>query len=272
MNVISLGDETTVRLAMFLLVFLALAITERIWPCRQHGLWVHRWLNNLSLSVINTLCLRLLTPWSATMFALLIVDERASVVAMHEWPFWASVIAFVLLFDLTIYMQHRLFHIIGPLWHFHRVHHTDLEYDVTTGMRFHPISIMISMAIKLLLVLLLGPLPVAVLIAEVLLNATSMFNHSNIRLPPRLEKALRYVIVTPDMHRIHHSTLTGEHGANFGFNFPWWDRLFGSYLENPSVSHADMSIGIDGYGVDWSVRLDRLLWQPMRRDDGTEQE
>lgn len=271
MNTFSLGDETTVRLAIFLLIFVALAIMERISPCRRNGLWLHRWVNNLSLSAINTLCLRLLTPWSATMFAVLIVDEKASVVAMHEWRLWSSVVAFVLVFDLTIYAQHRLFHIIGPLWLFHRVHHTDVEYDVTTGMRFHPVSIMISMAIKLLLVLLLGPLPVAVLIAEILLNATSMFNHSNIRLAPGLEKALRYVIVTPDMHRIHHSTLPGEHGANFGFNFPWWDRFFGTYLETASVAQAEMPIGIDGYGVDWSVRLDRLLWQPMRRGEGSGQ-
>ena len=117
----------------------------------------------------------------------------------------------------------------------------------------------------LLLVLLLGPLPVAVLIAEVLLNGTSMFNHSNIRLPQRLEKALRYVIVTPDMHRIHHSSLASEHGANFGFNFPWWDRLFGSYLESAAVPQSKMKIGIDGFGVDWSIRLDRLLLQPMRQ-------
>ena len=121
-------------------------------------------------------------------------------------------------------------------------------------------------AIKFLLVLSLAPLPVAVLIAEVLLNGTSMFNHSNIRLPPRLEKTLRYIIVTPDMHRIHHSTLASEHGANYGFNFPWWDRLFGTYLESAKESQSKMRIGIDGFGVDWSIRLDRMLLQPLREE------
>ena len=264
MNAIPVGDEATVRLTIFVMLFLALAITEKIFPKRRNELWLKRWFNNLSLSALNTLCLRFLTPWSATLFALFVIDKQVSVLEIYDWPIWLSVVSFVLIFDVTIYFQHRLFHLIRPLWIFHRVHHTDVEYDVTTGTRFHPVSIIISMAIKLLLVLLLGPLPVAVLIAEVLLNGTSMFNHSNIRLPQRLEKALRYVIVTPDMHRIHHSSLASEHGANFGFNFPWWDRLFGSYLESATEPQSKMKIGIDGFGVDWSIRLDRLLLQPMQ--------
>ena len=267
MNVITAGDEATLRLSIFLTLFLVLAIAERLFPRRHNELWLKRWISNLSLSALNTLCLRFLTPWSATLFAFFVIDERASLFGIYRLPTWLSIVSFVLIFDMAIYFQHRLFHALGPLWIFHRVHHTDVEYDVTTGTRFHPVSILVSMIIKLLLVLLLAPLPIAVMIAEVLLNGTSMFNHSNIRLPHRIEKALRYVIVTPDMHRIHHSKLTGEHGSNFGFNFPWWDRLFGSYLESAKEPQTEMRIGINGFGVDSSIRLDRLLLQPIQKGE-----
>jgi len=264
MNAITVGDEATVRLAIFLTLFLAFAVLERIYPKRRNHLWATRWLNNLSLSALNTLYLRFLTPWSGTLFALLIMQNESSIIGVSNLPMPLSVLFFVLVFDLTIYFQHRLFHYIKPLWVFHRVHHTDVEYDVTTGTRFHPVSILISMAIKMILIFVIGPLPIAVLIAEVLLNATSMFNHSNIRLPQSLEKVLRYVIVTPDMHRIHHSVAEREHGANFGFNFPWWDRLFGSYLESASEPQTEMQIGISGFDEDKSIRLDRLLAQPFQ--------
>lgn len=264
MNVIAVGDEAAVRLAIFLGLFSIFAFLERLYPKRPTGLWRERWLNNLSLSAINTLCLRFLAPWSGTVFALLVMERAVSPLAIHAWPLSISVLVFVVAFDLTIYFQHRLFHAFNPLWVFHRVHHTDVEYDVTTGNRFHPVSILVSMVIKLALVMALGPVPVAVLVAEVLLNATSMFNHSNIRLPVRLERGLRYVIVTPDMHRIHHSIAEAEQGANFGFNFSCWDRLFGTYREQAESPQHTMLIGIIGFDRDWSVRLDKLLLQPFR--------
>lgn len=267
MDALTVGNDATFRMVIFVWLFLVLAITERLFPMRRNNLWLGRWFSNLSLSALNTLCLRVLSPWSATLFAFFIIEEEVSLFTIYQLPTWLSVACFILIFDITIYFQHRLFHAVRPLWIFHRVHHTDVEYDLTTGIRFHPVSILISMLIKLLLVLLIGPLPSAVLAAEVLLNATSMFNHSNIKLAPELEKRLRYVIVTPDMHRIHHSTLRSEHGANFGFNFPWWDRLFGTYLESAAEPQTKMKVGIDGFGAPWSIRLDRLLLQPMEKGE-----
>ena len=149
--------------------------------------------------------------------------------------------------QLTIYWQHRLFHRFKFLWRLHRMHHTDIDYDVSTGIRFHPLSILISTLIKFCLIILIGPPAIAVLISEVLLNATSMFNHSNVKLSKRFDATLRYFLVTPDMHRVHHSTIGAEHNKNFGFNFPiWWDRLFGSYLAQPSLEQEEMSIGRRG--------------------------
>ena len=178
---------------------------------------------------------------------------------------WLSVAIFLLAFDLTIYFQHRLFHVIPIVWRLHRMHHTDVDYDVSTGNRFHPISIVLSSLIKLALILLLGPLPVAVLIAELLLNATSMFNHSNLKLSAALDKALRYFIVTPDMHRVHHSVNANEHNRNFGFNFPWWDRLFGTYQNQPELKHDKMEIGIAGFRDQNSIELHQLFTQPLKK-------
>ena len=173
--------------------------------------------------------------------------------------------SFVLLFDLTIYFQHRLFHIVPVFWRLHRMHHTDVDYDVTTGNRFHPVSILLSSVIKLGLVVCLGPLPIAIVLAEILLNATSMFNHSNISIPVAADKVLRNIIVTPDMHRIHHSVDQLEHNRNFGFNFPWWDRLFGTYQQRPKLGQQEMEIGIAGFRDPESAGLLGLLLQPLKK-------
>jgi sterol desaturase/sphingolipid hydroxylase (fatty acid hydroxylase superfamily) len=171
-----------------------------------------------------------------------------------------------LLLDLAIYGQHVVFHAVPFFWRLHRMHHADLEFDVTTGLRFHPGEIVVSMLIKFAAVFIVGPAPVAVLIFEVLLNVTSMFNHGNVRLPAQLDRMLRLFVVTPDMHRVHHSTDRRETDSNFGFNVPWWDRLFGTYRAQPALGHERMTLGIDRFREPRELWLDRMLWQPLRRD------
>ncbi len=264
MNAIDPGNEAAIRLGIFISLFIGFALLQLWVPRRRYRLdWKVRWLNNLSLSFVNSILLKLLIPFSGTAFAVLVSEKEWSPVALSELPTAASVIIFLVLFDLTIYFQHRVFHYFNPLWKLHRVHHTDLDYDLTTGTRFHPVSIVISMLVKLLLVLILGAPAIAILTAEILLNATSMFNHSNIHLPAGLDKKLRLLIVTPDMHRIHHSAKSHEHNCNFGFNFSCWDRLFGTYLDKAEEPQETMVIGIDHYGFDKSVRLDKLIIQPF---------
>jgi sterol desaturase/sphingolipid hydroxylase (fatty acid hydroxylase superfamily) len=178
-------------------------------------------------------------------------------------PFWAAFIASLLLLDLSIYAQHVVFHKVPILWRLHRMHHTDLDFDVTTALRFHPLEIVLSMLVKLAVVGLLGAPAVAVLVFEVLLNATAMFIHGNVGLPPRFDRALRRLVVTPDMHRVHHSIRREETDSNFGFNLSWWDRLFGTYRDQPRDGHAGMTIGLE-YFRDWrATRLDGLLMQPF---------
>ena len=267
MNTVEAGDEGLIRLSIFLGLFVAFALLERWFPRRERRVdWRLRWLNNLSLSLINSLLLRVLVPFSGTAFALLVQLKGWGLFHLTDIAPVIAVVVFLLAFDVTIYFQHRLFHYVNALWVLHRVHHTDLDYDLTTGNRFHPLSIVISMLIKLLLVLVLGAPAFAILTAEVLLNATSMFNHSNLKLPAKLEKMLRLVVVTPDMHRIHHSVLDTEHSCNFGFNFSCWDRLFGTYLETASIPQDMMQIGIKGFDAKSSVRLDRLLVQPFTKN------
>nr|WP_284047903.1 sterol desaturase family protein [Halomonas gemina] len=174
-----------------------------------------------------------------------------------------AVVVSVVMLDVAIYFQHRLFHAVPWLWRLHRMHHADLEFDVTTGLRFHPLEILISMGIKLAVVTLLGTPALAVLIFEVLLNATSMFNHGNVRLPARVDRWLRLAVVTPDMHRVHHSIVRQETDSNFGFNLPWWDRLFGTYRDQPAAGHLGMTIGIEAFREAHDLRLDRMLLQPF---------
>lgn len=265
MSTVEIETEGMIRLSIFLLLFCLFALLEKRYPRRS---WLIdkrvRWLNNLSLTMFNTFMLRMVLPFSGTAFALLVQVKGGLLLDLSKLPHAIGIPLFVIAFDMTIYFQHRLFHWLQVLWVLHRVHHSDLDYDVTTGNRFHPLSILISMMIKLFLVWLVGPPMMAILIAEVLLNATSMFNHSNIALPQGVEKTLRWVIVTPEMHRIHHSSKKSEHSCNFGFNFSCWDRVFGTYLDKASIDQSEMRIGIEGYGEESSVRLDHLLVQPLK--------
>jgi sterol desaturase/sphingolipid hydroxylase (fatty acid hydroxylase superfamily) len=183
-------------------------------------------------------------------------------------PAWVGVVSSVVVLDLAIYLQHVLFHAVPVLWRLHRMHHADLEFDVSTGLRFHPLEILLSMLIKFTVIVALGAPAVAVLIFEVLLNATSMFNHGNVRIPTSLDRTLRWIVVTPDMHRVHHSILSRETNSNFGFNLPWWDRLFGTYWAQPTAGHDGMTIGIEQFREPRELGLDRMLLQPFRGDAG----
>ena len=172
----------------------------------------------------------------------------------------------LLLLDLAIYLQHRLVHYVPVLWRVHRMHHADLDFDVTTGARFHPLEIALSLGIKCVVIVPLGASPLAVLLFEIALNATAMFNHSNVRLPRAMERLLRLLVVTPDMHRVHHSVVQRETDSNFGFNFPWWDRMFGTYRPQPEAGHETMTIGLEQFRAPHELRLDRMLTQPFRDD------
>src|ERR1022692_2477375 len=181
-------------------------------------------------------------------------------------PAWAAIPLGVIALDLAIYTQHVVFHHVPVLWRLHRMHHADLDIDVTTGVRFHPLEILFSLAIKMVAVLALGVPALAGLIFEVLLNATSMFNHSNVALPPRLEPVARWIVVTPQMHQVHHSIERAETDSNFGFNLPWWDRLFGTYRAKPAAGEQGMTIGLPIFRDVAELGVVRLLTQPFRND------
>jgi len=266
MNTFFIGSESDLRLAVFVGLFVLLALLETRFPRRQRVYpRSSRWPTNLGLSVLNTIVARILIPLAGVGAATYATSNGFGMLPRLPLPGWLETVLFLLLFDLTIYLQHRLFHRVPWLWRLHRVHHTDPDYDVTTGNRFHPLSILLSGLIKTALILLTGPQAVAVVSAEILLNATSMFNHSNIRVPLWLDRRLRVCIVTPDMHRVHHSVEESEHNHNFGFNFSWWDRIFSTYLDQPRVGHQAMDIGIKGFQTADSIRLGRLLIQPLKR-------
>jgi sterol desaturase/sphingolipid hydroxylase (fatty acid hydroxylase superfamily) len=183
-------------------------------------------------------------------------------------PVWAKCLIALVLLDLAIYLQHRIFHYVPVLWRLHRMHHADLNVDVTTGVRFHPVEILLSLGIKFLVIVPLGAPPLAVLAFEIGLNASSMFNHSNVQLAARIERWLRWIVVTPDMHRVHHSIVRREADSNFGFNFPWWDRLFKTYRAQPEAGHDSMTLGVQEFRDPKEFRLTRMLTQPFRKDDG----
>lgn len=259
--------ESIIRLSCFLAVLLLMMLWEWRDPRRSLG-WprAQRWPANLSIVAVDSIVVRLVFP--------LVAVEAAGLAEAHRWglfhwlnaPFGFAFVASLLLLDLTIYTQHVLFHKIAWLWRLHRVHHTDLDFDVTTALRFHPLEIALSMLIKLGLVMALGAPPVAVLLFEVILNAAAMFNHANAALPEKLDRWLRWIVVTPDMHRIHHSVRVEETDSNFGFNLPWWDRLFNTYRDQPHDGHRGMTIGLEDCR-DWrATRLDGLLMQPFCRD------
>ena len=226
-----------------------------------------RWTNNLALTVLNSVLVRAILPVAAIGVAGFAAERGMGVLNIFPLPHAWAIVVSVLVLDAAIYLQHLMFHAVPLFWRLHRVHHADLDFDVTTGARFHPIEIALSMLIKFAVILVLGPPAVAVLIFEVLLNATSMFNHGNVRLPARIDRVLRWLVVTPDMHRVHHSIDPRETNSNFGFNVPWWDRLFGTYRRSPGPARR-MTIGIEQFRERRELWLDRMLLQPFRPDDG----
>jgi sterol desaturase/sphingolipid hydroxylase (fatty acid hydroxylase superfamily) len=268
MSEVLLGNEPVIRLLAFAGIFAVMAAWEVLAPRRKQGLARGtRWPSNIVIVALDTVLVRLVFPVTAVGVALIAEARGWGLLHAFGVPMWASVPAAVIALDLAIYLQHVLFHAVPALWRLHRMHHSDLEVDVSTGARFHPIEILLSMGLKLGVVVALGAPAVAVLIFEVLLNATSMFNHSNVRIPVRLDRVLRLIVVTPDMHRVHHSIAARETNSNFGFNLPWWDRLFGTYRAQPAAGHEAMTLGIDQFRDPAEQRLDRMLTQPFRDDD-----
>ena len=260
-----LAAEPMIRLVFFLGVLAAMALWEVAAPRRRQEIpRVLRWTNNMALVVVDTVILRLSFPILAVGLAVMAEDRGWGLFNIIDAPLWLAILAAMLLLDLAIYLQHVMFHAVPGLWRLHRMHHADLEFDATTGLRFHPIEILISMGIKLAVVAALGPPAVAVLLFEVLLNATALFNHANIDLPRPVDRVLRLFVVTPDMHRVHHSVLPHETNRNFGFNLPWWDRLLGTYVAQPAKGHAGMEIGIEQFRTRRDLWLDRMLLQPVR--------
>ncbi len=266
---LSLDNETAIRLGIFLGVLVLVAAWEALSPrrVRSFSRW-RRWPGNLGLVALNTVVLRLLFPAAAVGMAWYAREHGWGLFNAVQVPAALAVVATVVALDLLIYLQHVMFHAVPALWRLHRMHHADLDFDVTTGARFHPIEIVLSMVIKLAAVVVLGAPPVAVVIFEVALNATAMFNHGNLRLPLAVDRVLRLFVVTPDMHRVHHSVVPAETNSNFGFNLPWWDRLLGTYRAQPAAGHEAMTIGIEQFREAGDLRLDRMLAQPFRGAPG----
>jgi len=248
MGDIILSNHMAIRLASFSLVLVAMAVWEVLAPRRPLQLTrLARWPHNLGIVLLNTLLVRVLFPTAAVGMALYAQDRGWGLLSGSGIATWIVVPLCVLVLDLAIYLQHVMFHAVPLFWRFHRMHHADLDFDVTTGARFHPVEIVLSMLIKFAVIIAIGPPAIAVLVFEVILNATSMFNHSNARIVPAIDRVLRCFVVTPDMHRVHHSTEDDETNSNFGFNLPWWDRLFGTYRDQPRAGHTGMTIGIHGF-------------------------
>lgn len=265
----SLIHAGTIRFAAFAGIVALMVGWELIAPRRPRvvsGSRLHRWPANFGITLVNGALLGLLGPLSAIGIAAVSASQGWGLFNLLAVPRWLAVIASVLLLDLTIYAQHVLFHVVPLFWRFHRMHHADRDLDVSSGGRFHTLEILLSAAVKVAVVALLGAPVLAVLAFEVLLNATSMFNHSNVYLSPSADRWLRRILVTPDMHRVHHSIERVETDSNFGFNLPWWDVLFGTYRAQPRLGHQDMVIGIEQFGSLGDQRFDRMWLIPFRED------
>ena len=259
--------EITARVALAVGVFAIMAAWEVFAPRRRLVVGrPTRWPSNIGIVVVDALVVRLAVPAAAVGASLYAAGHGIGL--FHYLNLRLSVAALLgfLVLDLVIYAQHVVFHHVQWLWRLHRMHHADLDIDVTTGLRFHPFEILISLGIKIAAVLAFGIPPVAVFVFEVVLNATSMFNHSNVSMPPWLDRMVRLLVVTPDMHRVHHSVVRAETDSNFGFNLPWWDRLFGTYRREPQAGHDGMTVGLPVFRDRKELRLDRMLTQPFRSD------
>ena len=260
-------NEGTLRIVSFFGVLSIIALWEIIAPRRalttRKG---RRWFANLSMIAIATILARLTIPLLPVGLAILAQELGWGILNIIAAPPWLAMAIAVIALDLVIYLQHVLFHFLPVLWRLHRMHHTDLDLDASTGNRFHPLEIVISIGIKLGAILVIGASPLAVLLFEILLNATATFNHGNIRIPLGIDRWLRTFLVTPDMHRVHHSIIPHETNSNFGFSLPWWDYLGGTYRAQPSAGHLEMTIGLKEFRDPSRLTLPRLLVQPFFRD------
>ena len=255
--------ETVIRLEFFAAILAVMMVWELLACRRPEPMRRQRWPSNFMLLLIYSLLL-LVIPISPLWAALQSIYLKFGLLFWYPLPLWWSIGISLLVLDCAIYWQHRLFHRVPLFWRLHRAHHSDQAIDVTTGFRFHPAEIILSLLIKTGIIILLGAPLLSVLIFEILLNGSAMFSHSNIRLPGRLDRLLRLLIVTPDMHRVHHSVERPEHDRNFGFNLSVWDRLFGSYRDQPQAGHAAMHIGLKEFADIKESRLDKILLQPLR--------
>lgn len=260
--------EPTIRVTAFVTMLALLAAAERLRPCRGDTRPAGRQLVNLALVAVDTMMMRGLFPVLSVAFAAGLASQGVGIFAAVAWPAPLEIVAAVLALDLVIYLQHRLLHRVPLLWRAHRVHHSDLAFDVTLGVRFHPLEIALSQAVKLAAIAVLGAAPLAVLLFEVLLQGGALFTHADLALPSRLDRALRWWIVTPAMHRVHHSVLRDETDSNFGFNLVWWDRLFGTYRAAARGSEATMPLGVPEFREPAAQGLAALLLQPFTAGPG----
>ena len=258
--------ETALRLAVFLGIFAVMALLERHAPMRRLAEGrLRRWPTNWAIAVIDSALVKLLFGAAAVGAAIDASTRGIGLFNVLDWPLWLEGVAVFLILDFAIWLQHLLSHKVPVLWRLHRVHHSDRDMDVTTAIRFHPVEIALSMALKIGLVYAFGAAALPVLVFEVVLNGAAMFNHGNLRLPGPLDRALRAVIVTPDMHRVHHSAIRAEHDTNYGFNLSLWDRLFGTYTDQPAGGHEEMTVGLAGHQDHAPTRLLWALAFPFRR-------
>jgi len=258
------SHQTAIRLTCFCIILAVMMAWEFGAPRRVLSVArSRRWTSNLGIVALNTVALRLIFPIAAVGVAAIAADRGWGLLNSITLPDWIAIVFAVVVLDFAIYTQHVAFHKVPILWRLHRMHHTDVDIDTTTGIRFHPIEIALSMAIKMGVIVALGAPAVAVIIFEVLLNATSLFNHGNVRLSGRIDRMLRRIVVTPDFHRVHHSVHRDETDSNYGFNLPVWDYLFGTYRAQPRDGHRGMTIGLDIFREPVRGRLDQLLIQPF---------
>lgn len=257
--------EDSIRLGVFAFVFFCVASAEFLWPCRKLILGrKRRWPSNISVALLNMLLVRLIVPITLAGFAEIVARNHWGMLALFDGHWAIKILFSIILLDLVIYAQHVVFHCIPVLWRLHRVHHADTEIDVTTALRFHPVEILISLAIKFAAVAVIGVSTEAILLFEIILNACAMFNHGNVHLPPVIDKVLRFFLVTPDMHRVHHSVVVKETNSNFGFNISLWDRLFRTYCPQPEAGHLQMMIGLKEFREPDEIGIHKILTQPFR--------
>ncbi len=262
-----LDYDAAIRIGLLLGIFTVMALREAVAPLRPPRISkAIRWSNNMALAAVNVALVRVLSPLAAVGVAFYAAEHGAGLLNIFPVPYAVAIPLSFLALDLSVYFLHLLFHAAPVLWRVHRVHHTDIDFDVSTGLRFHPVQIVLAAIVKLATVLLLGPPLLAVITFELASTAITLFNHGNMRMPAWLEQALRWIVVTSDMHLVHHSIVTAETDSNFGFILPWWDRLFGTYRAGPVAGHARMVVGIESFRTERELWLDRPMLNPLLRE------